>query len=368
MQAMFAYEKCMESNYHLAVDGVREAFKPDMNSMDVQDHDLLKIQSKEALTLFGQEYANKDGKISKGSVPRIVDVVEDERRNYYSGIAKDFKHLRSSMITEAEKIFDRYLGALLLVIEIGRVSEQIEKVSSNFANNRFLKFISDNKHLQKESVKRGIKWDNEISTIRSWYRVILKKDEKFIEYQGESNPSVENDKEILRYVSKEIVMNHDAINSFFEERDLYWAENRAIVKSMISKTIKVLNADDQENFDLATLSYNWDEDREFLGFIFADTIKESKKLDELISTKTVNWDIERIAATDRVILRMAINEMIKYPGIPVKVTINEYIEICKLYSTPKSKQFVNGLLDVIAVDLQKEGVIKKSGRGLIDNK
>jgi N utilization substance protein B len=87
-----------------------------------------------------------------------------------------------------------------------------------------------------------------------------------------------------------------------------------------------------------------------------------------VAQKTKNWEFDRIAYTDRLILMLAICEMLKFPSIPIKVTINEYIEVSKNYSTPKSKQFVNGVLDVIAVDLQEQGLIKKSGRGLIDNK
>ena len=102
--------------------------------------------------------------------------------------------------------------------------------------------------------------------------------------------------------------------------------------------------------------------------MYDDTLDEEDQYEELIDEKAKNWDIERIATTDRILLKMAIQEMVNFPSIPVKVTINEYIEISKKYSTPKSKQFVNGVLDVIAVDLQKEGVIRKSGRGLIDNK
>ena len=93
-----------------------------------------------------------------------------------------------------------------------------------------------------------------------------------------------------------------------------------------------------------------------------------EKYESLIAEKTKNWDIERIAATDKIIMEMAIAEMINFPSIPVKVTINEYIEVAKRYSTPKSKVFINGILDVIAGELENTGVIRKSGRGLIDNK
>jgi N utilization substance protein B len=151
-----------------------------------------------------------------------------------------------------------------------------------------------------------------------------------------------------------------------EKSDLYWTENKAILRSLVLKTVKAIEED--QDFELAELSYNWEEDKQFFETIYDKTLINGEIYDDLIASKTKNWDIERISDTDKILLQMAIQEMINFPGIPVKVTINEYIEVSKKYSTPKSKQFINGVLDVIAVDLQNKGVIKKSGRGLIDNK
>jgi N utilization substance protein B len=102
--------------------------------------------------------------------------------------------------------------------------------------------------------------------------------------------------------------------------------------------------------------------------LYDATLKESDRLDSLINEQTRNWDVSRLAMTDRIILKLALAEMIHCRSIPLKVSLNEYIEICKQYSTPKSKQFVNGILDVLANQLTSDGVIKKTGRGLIDNK
>jgi len=125
------------------------------------------------------------------------------------------------------------------------------------------------------------------------------------------------------------------------------------------------NADE---YALPELAINWEEDKEFFQNIFNLTVENDDDNRELISEKTKNWDIERVAATDKIILSMALTEMTNFPSIPVKVTINEYIDISKTYSTPKSKQFVNGLLDVLSKELTDAGRIRKSGRGLLDNK
>ena len=102
--------------------------------------------------------------------------------------------------------------------------------------------------------------------------------------------------------------------------------------------------------------------------IYDYTVDNEEEYEGIISNKSKNWEIDRVALTDKIILEMAVAEMINFPSIPIKVTINEYIELSKLYSTPKSKQFVNGILDVLSEELKKEGKIKKSGRGLLDNK
>ena len=134
------------------------------------------------------------------------------------------------------------------------------------------------------------------------------------------------------------------------------------------KTVKVIPEEPDTDFSLIDLSPNWEEDRQFFEDLFDHTLEEDTFTDEVITEHAKNWEFDRIAATDKIIMKMAITEMLHFPSVPVKVTINEYIEISKQYSTPKSKQFVNGMLDVIAEHLKKSGSIRKSGRGLIDNK
>ena len=156
---------------------------------------------------------------------------------------------------------------------------------------------------------------------------------------------------------------------YMEARDLNWEEHRAIIRSMVQKSLKALEEGmAADGLELAPLSPQWDEDRPFMEALYDATLDLDGQFDEVISKKAKNWDIERIALFDKVILNMAITEMVTFSSIPVKVSINEFIEISKLYSTPKSKQFVNGVLDGAADELTSQGRIRKSGRGLMDNK
>jgi N utilization substance protein B len=165
-----------------------------------------------------------------------------------------------------------------------------------------------------------------------------------------------------------VILGKTSINEFFEEEVLYWAEDHDIVKGMVEKTVKSFNPEKDKTIQLPVLSLNWEDDRNFIENLFTEGANLSEKNKALIASNTRNWEVERLPLTDRVIIEMAIAELITFPNIPVKVTINEYIELAKNYSTPKSRQFINGILDVISKELKSTGSVKKSGRGLIDNK
>jgi N utilization substance protein B len=136
---------------------------------------------------------------------------------------------------------------------------------------------------------------------------------------------------------------------------------------MVKKTIKDLDFE-SEQIEVMELSTNWEEDDIFLRTLFDECVEKELEYEKYFEHLLKNWEVERTAMMDRIIITMAIAEMLNFPGIPVKVTINEYIEISKLYSTPKSKQFINGVLDAVGTELKEKGILKKSGRGLIDNK
>ena len=156
------------------------------------------------------------------------------------------------------------------------------------------------------------------------------------------------------------------IDQYFDELDVRWAENKEIVKGMCVKTMKSIV--ETGKMKVFMLSDNWEEDQDFLIGLFEDTIDLDPEIRSSIGAKLKNWEMDRVALVDQVILEMGVVEMIRFPKIPIKVTINESIELTKAYSTPKSKVFVNGVLDRLSKELVKNGIIKKSGKGLLDNK
>ena len=197
----------------------------------------------------------------------------------------------------------------------------------------------------------------------------MKPSDHYQAYLQLESPTLEQDFDLADDILKKVIFKNEVILNFFSEKDLNWVEDKSVVRSLASKVLKnAANLHEENESQMPEIAMNWDEDKEFFQNIFNFTIENDINSKALISQKTKNWDIERLAFTDKVIISMAIAEMKNFPSIPVKVSINEYIDISKTYSTPKSKQFVNGLLDVMAKELTESGEIRKSGRGLLDNK
>ncbi len=379
MQNIFAFFQCRQSDYHLAMDLIREEFKPDLNSMEVQDPEKLEEDRKAASALFAENFEQKQLMGTDKYSPVQVNSAQGAVQYYDKLVKQDVSHLRKAMLAETEKIAERYLEFLLLLPELAKYvrNERDKRIQAgrralldetNWINNRVLELLANNKPLQVASIKFNLHWDEGQDFVRELYKEVLLNDETYKNYLQKSPVSFEDDKQIVLYIIKKILFKHEVVDSFMGSRDLFWTENKEVLKSMVQRTVKAFEETSTDQHELAELSYNWEDDKEFFIDLFNQSLRGEKEYEEMISQKSKNWDVERIAMLDRVILIMALCEMINFSSIPVKVTINEYIELSKKYSTPKSKFFVNGVLDVLSTELQEKGIIRKSGRGLIDNK
>jgi N utilization substance protein B len=239
----------------------------------------------------------------------------------------------------------------------------------NLPENIILKNLRNSEAYRAAIIRHHVNLDDIELEIKEWFRDYIKPSEDYQAYLQTASPTAEQDLELADNLLKKIVFKNEVILNFFSEKDLNWTENKSVVRSLAAKVLKnASNLTEGADEQLPEIAMNWDEDKEFFENIFNFTIENDAVSKALISQKTKNWDIERLAFTDKVIISMALAEMKNFPSIPVKVSINEYIDISKTYSTPKSKQFVNGLLDVMAKELIENGEIRKSGRGLLDNK
>lgn len=381
VQTYFAYEQSVSSDYEIALQQIEQDFAPDLNSMDHQDHQLLAKQRQVAQGYFVEQYKSPAIRFGEEADERIRKSLANAISFYRSQIKKDRDFFQSRMVKEIEKLSESYYLSLMLPVEFALLAskDQRKKQQSlssdnivvanefNLVENKVIQALLDFAPLQEEVAKRGITWSGYREDTSKWYKDTLKEDETYKAYQQISKPTEQQDLDIVLHIVKKLFFKNPNIVSFMEEMDLYWEENSSIVKSLAVKTIKSYKQQ-EEPFQLLELSANLEDDLEYFRELFKITAANDEEYEQIVAEKSQNWQIDRIALIDKVILKMALAEMIHFPSIPVKVTINEFIEISKNYSTPKSKQFVNGLLDVLANDLATKGVIKKSGRGLIDNK
>ncbi|WP_242921456.1 transcription antitermination factor NusB [Pontibacter liquoris] len=379
MQAIYAYMQAESSDYLLALDQISDDFAPDLNSMEVQDKKMLEGRKQIASILFKEWYETRQFETEETD-KAIINAVNRAVVFYQNLLKKDYQLYFNQMMTAVERIYDHYLGTLqILEVLTSLIAEEEEKKEKRFTvakgpdvkrflNNTVVQRLLQNKSYQQHIIRRNISWGSDISEIRAVYKNVLKQDEAFLAYLALPAPTPEEDFEIVKHIFKNIIFKEKNLQSLFEEQDLNWVENKAIVKSLVNKTIKIFGEEVEENQTLLDLSANWEDDKAFFEELYHQTIKEDEKYEALVAASVTNWDVERVALLDKIILKMALCEMHIFRSIPVKVTINEYIEISKLYSTPKSKQFINGVLDKMAQELATTGDIRKSGRGLIDNK
>lgn len=363
MQGVFAFRKKEESNFNLAIERIDGDFAPDLNSMIPPDHQALARNKKDAKDLLKRYFNQKH----LPSLPEFDEEVIDSAQsaiNYYKDERlKDIKKIKQQLLEDTDNILNHYYNALLFLTELYNLDVNHNKTAFNTFET--LQTIESDDTFQSEIVKRKLKWEKENSIARKTYKDDISKDERFIEFLKKPKKTIEDEKEILKTIVKKHIFKNPIINNQFDENDAQWEENAEIALSLVLKSIKKIELNQFVHY---SLSENWEEDKDFLLVLFTETAQQNEELKEKIAASLSNWKLERVALTDQIILEMALIEMIHFPYIPTKVTINEFIELSKKYSTPKSKQFINGVLDVLAAQLVEDGTIKKSGRGLIDNR
>ncbi len=383
MQNLYAYNQSKNSEYYLALDLINNTLEPEWKSMESEVEDL-KTDKLKAIAVFKECFEKEELQTDEPLSERVKETINLAFDYYHNQVRKDFEYFRSSMITGAERTYDYYLWILELVIQFSEFAniDYIEKQKKseslhltniksisdlNLYHNKVIAILKEDKALQTIVKDRKISWSKHKDQVRQWYKEQIKKSEVYKEYIQLKEPGFEDDKNIVSKLIKSIIFKSETIDAFMEEQDLYWQEDKSVVKSMLLRTIK--NISEEESFlELTLLSTNWEDDKQYFKLLFDYSVRNQKEYEKILVKKVKNWEIDRIASLDYILLQMALNEMINFPSIPIKVTINEYIEISKLYSTPKSKHFINGILDVVANELMAEGIIRKSGRGLIDNK
>ena len=224
--------------------------------------------------------------------------------------------------------------------------------------------LKENKAIKDASIETKINWSGDVeqNVLLKLYNSFSKND-IYINYMNSEEQSFEEDRKFVIKLFKKEICNFELLLHYFEEKSIYWVDDIDLVCSMVIKTLKTFKSPEDINKDILPL-YKEDEE-EFIKELFRKGLNNLTDNYAIIADYTKNWESDRIALMDRLLMNLAITEAQAFPYIPTNVTLNEYIEISKFYSTPKSNSFINGVLDKIFTSMQKEGTIKKIGRGLV---
>ncbi len=288
-----------------------------------------------------------------------------------AGLAKSEKDLSFSI----NKSYDLYVYLLLLIISVKRYAETRIDLARNkrlpsfedlhpntrFIDNEVIQQIENNPAFNDYLNKYKLSWVNHPELIKNLYTRLINSD-YYREYMESDHHDYVSDRQVLIDFYSNELEEYDMFSQIMEEQSIFWNDDINFVLSLVTRVIRSMP---KGNEFLMPSLYKSEDDREFAFHLLHSTIVHHNDYNKIIELHAKNWDLERIALIDNLIIQMAINELIEFPSIPIKVTFDEYLELSKYYSTPKSSVFINGLLDSISSYLKDEGKIQKTGRGLI---
>lgn len=285
---------------------------------------------------------------------------------------KSLENLEKELEYSLAKAYDLYNYLLLLMpavtryarrrIELGKrkLKPSPEDLNPNtkFIDNRFIEQLENNQQLQDFVKNQKKSWDNSPEIIKSLYELISSSD-VYKEYMASEDNRYEADRELWRKIYKTIVCNNNNLNSYLEEQSLYWNDDKDIVDTFVLKTIKRFTKETLPAEKVILPQFKDEDDRKYALALLGRSIVNMDYYRELIAKNVKNWNIERVAFMDVVIMQVALAEILSFPSIPVSVSLNEYVDLAKVFSTPKSGSFVNGTLEGIVNQLKNDGILTK---------
>ncbi len=296
---------------------------------------------------------------------------------YYKTGGEDMGRSEKELHFNINKAYELYHYLLLLIIDVILYAESRMEIAMNkripthedlhpntrFTDNRLIWQIRNNDQLLKFVEQHKLNWANYPELIREIYNKILE-GEEYEKYMSAEINGYAEDKKMVTHIYTHIIYPNESLASIMEDQSIYWNDDLEFITNMIVKTLKKFREDDGIEKPLMEL-YKNDEDRDYVVELFRQAILHRDEYVEYIKQNTRNWDMDRIAFMDVLIMQIAIAELVAFPSIPTKVTLNEYLEISKYYSTSKSNVFINGVIDKVVMQLKEEKKIEKKGRGLI---
>ena len=305
---------------------------------------------------------------------KVLQVIYAHLTKADQSIEAAYKELQKG----TKKTHDLFFLLLLLLIEVSHKAEEIieirrNKITANdserypntrFPENRIIKMIAEDETFIKQLKDKRLNWRKHKEVVNLITKELLNSKD-YESYLNDAPDSFENDKKFVNHFFNTILFNTKHLYNSLEEQDIYWNTDIDFIIKKISVFIGHITENKPELISFPPIFKN-DDDRTFARDLLVKSIINHKKYEEISEKHIVNWDIERVTKTDRLILLLAISEVISFETIPIKVTINEAIEMSKLYSSPKNAKFVNGVLDKIVSYLKENEMFKKTGRGLME--
>ena len=289
---------------------------------------------------------------------------------YYQNGNRNLDVAEKELLFSLSKAYHLYHYLLALIVAVSKEARKHYEVeslkaqreglpmpSSKFADNKFAMQLEENKQLCDFISNQKQAWDDDIEFVRKLYSQIIQST-IYSDYMASEDDSYEADREVWRKLYKSFIMENEDIDGVLEEKSLYWNDDKEIVDTFVLKTIKRFEPGNSIKQELLP-EYKDDEDKDFARKLFRATILNADQYQRYMSETSRNWDFSRLAYMDVVIMQIAIAEMLTFPNIPINVTINEYVDLAKVYSTPKSSGYINGMLDSIARYLVSSGLLLK---------
>jgi len=296
--------------------------------------------------------------------------------SYYQSDNKDMLQTEQELLRGTNKIHELYLLTMQMILELvsqeelyyadqpfSAVTGTKKSVERKLGDNIFAQWLQNNLSFSRQVRDGKISWQNEMDAVKKSFFQIRQADQ-YKEYCKNPIPSIREEIDFITWIFAEVFTRQEFVFSTLEEKSIYWAESIELIQGMINKTLEGSKA--KGEFKLLSLFKDEEDDIRFMRDLVINTIKDDEYLTQIISDKTKNWEADRIAMVDIILMKMALTEMLHLTSIPVKVSINEYIDISKDYSTPNSKSFINGIIDKLAIELKSKGKIVKIGRGLME--
>lgn len=291
---------------------------------------------------------------------------------YYQNGGKSLEAAEKELFYSLSKAYDLYHYLMLLMVEVTRFADRridnrrhklrptYEDLNPNtrFIDNAFMTQLAQNKQLEDFAANQKRSWDDESDFVKRLFERI-EQSEAYQEYMAKEALTYEDDRELWRKLYRTFIAQNDEIDEILEEQSLYWNDDKAIVDTFVLKTIKRFEPENGAEQELLP-EYKDDEDKEFARKLLRTAINNAEAYRKLMENNARNWDMERFAFMDILIMQVALAEILSFPSIPTTVSLNEYVEVAKMYSTPKSGSFVNGMLDSIVNQLKRENKLNKA--------